>query len=410
MTIVLMALALAAMVASGLGILYPYVGYPRMLRSAKRVFKSGERQDGPAPKISAIVAAYNEERVMAAKLDNLLEQEYAGEIEVIVASDASEDETDAIVKRYAEKGVRLHRRPERRGKSMAQNAAVELATGDVLVFTDASVLLRPGAIAALMEQMRDPTVGAVTGEDVSTAADDQDQSAGAGFYTRLEIKIRRREAENTGTLIGVSGCLFAVRKELRPPVPADSVDDLYVPLYVVSQGYRVVAAEDAKAIVRRTANLDAEFARKVRTFTGALFTMRAIRKKVGRGGLAKVKTHLRWHKKMRWYGPFFALLALVSNGVLVALHPAFAYLMMLQMVVYVLGLTGVAAAVSDAEIERRALISGKEPKKRRRGPIRKMQKFASFFLLVEAALVVAWLRYIFRKPFATWTPTKRAEG
>ncbi|MBZ0272456.1 glycosyltransferase [bacterium] len=391
---------LATFAVAGLaGLAFPYLGYPLLLRliPARRP-NEPVGEPPPAPGVSVIVAAYNEAGRIAGKIDDILAQDYDGPLEIIVASDASDDGMDDVARRYEDRGVLLVRLPERGGKSVAQNAAVEIARGEVLLFTDASVTLAPGTIKALIERLADPTVGCVTGEDASIAASAGDASAGAGLYTRFEKAVRRLEEENTGTLIGVSGCLFAVRRELRPPVPPQAVDDLFVPIHVTCRGYRVVAEKGAVAYVRRTNGLAQEFSRKVRTFTGAFFTMPAIRRTEDPVALARIRPHLFAHKYARWLGPAFALMALAGSGLLAPRHPLFALVFALQAAGYAGGLIGLFALARSARGE-----DAGTP-----GLIARITRLAAFFLVVQAAAAFAWWRYFAGKPFVVWTPTKRA--
>src|SRR5919202_2239041 len=127
---------------SAAALAYAYVGYPVLVAAVAALRPRSVRRDKTfSPRVSVIITAYNEERDLAAKLENTLALDYPPELlEIIVASDCSSDRTDEIARSFASRGVRLHRQPERLGKTAAQNAAVEIARGDVLLFSDATTL------------------------------------------------------------------------------------------------------------------------------------------------------------------------------------------------------------------------------------------------------------------------------
>lgn len=384
------------------GMLFPYLGYPLYLRLRRDARSRGIASEAPwRPGVTIVVAAYNEAAGIREKLENLLAQRYEGERQIVVASDASDDGTDAIVSEFADRGVELLRMSERGGKSLAQNAAVERARHEVLIFTDASVLLDGGAIEALVDELSDPTVGAVSGEDVSVSAAGGDPAEGAGFYTRFEIAVRRLEERKFGTLIGVSGCLFAVRAHLRSPVPPEAVDDFAVPLHVVARGFRVTATPRARAFVRRAAGIREEYRRKVRTFTGAMFTWSHAVRVEDAVGLDRARRQAYFHKWARWCGPLFAAAALAGNALALPLHPVLILLLLLQFAAWTTG------AAWNGYLARRAH-AGAAQSPGPRNLLFKIAKLAGFFALVQAALAAAWWRYLRGRSYAVWAPTRRA--
>jgi cellulose synthase/poly-beta-1,6-N-acetylglucosamine synthase-like glycosyltransferase len=375
---------LAALLTSA-ALAAPYALYPLLLRLSPRRYALGQAPDPPQwPSVSIIVAAYNAAEHIGEKVRELRALDYPGALEIVVVDDCSADDTTRVAREAgADVAARLQKRG---GKSEAQNHACELACGEVLVFTDAAVAVSREALRPLVRELMADGVGCVTGVDVSVAADQADAAAGAGFYTRMEIALRNREAE-TGTLLGVNGCLFAVRAELRPPVPASCVDDLYVPLAVADRGWRVTVAPAAKAVVRRAANLREEYRRKVRTFTGGLFTLRA-----ARHDLPRAMRHLRWrlalHKVLRWLGPLFAALALYFSGGL-AFRWAPGWILFLPQAAF-----WFAALVGGI-----LTLIGMTPPRVLRLPL--------FFGTVQIALAHAWRRLAADRPFVAWEPTKR---
>ena len=177
-----------------------------------RVWSGGDRRGPPAirvtPLVTLIVACRNERARIAHKLDNALAVSYP-RLEIVVASDCSDDGSDDIVASYAGRGVRLARSPERRGKEYAQGLAIEQARGEIVVFSDAGTDLPPDSIDHIVEDFADPRVGAVSSEDTFVSADGS--VVGEGLYVRYEMWLRRLESR-VGSLVGLSGSFFAVRR------------------------------------------------------------------------------------------------------------------------------------------------------------------------------------------------------
>lgn len=364
---------------------FPYLGYPLLLRLKTRRFGLEPAPEPEVwPHVSIVVAAYNSAERIAEKVRELRELDYPGKTQIIIVDDCSFDDTAQLAER-AEADVVL-RLDERRGKSEAQNVGALEADGEVLLLTDATVTVQTDALRLLVAKLLEPGVGCVTGVDHSVSADERDVNNAAGLYTRFEIALRNREAQ-VATLLGVNGCLYALRTDHRPPVPPECVDDLYVPLAAVDRGMRVTVVPTAAAIVRRAANQREEFRRKVRTFTGGLFTLA-----IARHDLPRAVHRLRWwlvgHKWLRWAGPFLALATFYfSMGF--ALRNPWGYLLVApQAVAWGLALLG-------------AILTGLGLK------VSSPLRLAMFFGMVQFALLRAWFRYLTNRPIAAWEPTRR---
>src|SRR6476620_10910590 len=172
---------------------YTYVGYPLLLALLSRVRNRPVHSDPTStPSVSVIITAYNEERDIAAKLENTLALDYPKDrLEVIVASDCSGDRTDEIVQTFASRGVKLYRQPQRYGKTTAQNSAVERAQGEVLVFSDATTMYLPNVVRAMVRNFSDPTVGSVAGRLVYVDPTGSSVGRGAVSYWNYEVFLRR---------------------------------------------------------------------------------------------------------------------------------------------------------------------------------------------------------------------------
>ncbi len=193
---------------------YSYAAYPLILSllPARRrdavAGSDGEDGDATGPLVTLIIACRNERARIAHKLDNSLSVQYP-RLELIVASDCSDDGSDDIVASYAARGVRLARSPERRGKEHAQGLAIAQANGEIVVFSDAGTDLPPDSIDHIVQDFDDPGVGAVSSEDTFISTDGS--VVGEGLYVRYEMWLRRLESR-VGSLVGLSGSFFAVRR------------------------------------------------------------------------------------------------------------------------------------------------------------------------------------------------------
>jgi len=171
-----------------------------------------------SPKVSVIITAYNEERDLAAKLENTLSLNYPKELlEIIVASDCSSDRTDDIARSFASRGVGLWRQSQRWGKTAAQNAAVEQARGEIILFSDATTLYEPDVLQVMMPSFLDASVGCVAGRLVYVDPGQSGVGLGARSYWGYETYLKRHESR-IGSLIGASGCLYAVRRSAYVPL------------------------------------------------------------------------------------------------------------------------------------------------------------------------------------------------
>ncbi|HYL74905.1 MAG TPA: glycosyltransferase family 2 protein [Bryobacteraceae bacterium] len=261
---------------------YILIGYPLLLaahwwKAAPAIRKDLQFQ---AP-VTVILAVYNGGQFLRRKLDSLLATNYpAALLNVLVVSDGSTDETEAIAEEYKERNVRLLREPHR-GKASALNRGLAEATGDIIFFTDVRQPLDPDALAHLVANFADPSVGAVTGEMRLRAADAGEQ-ADMDLYWRYELWVRQKHSA-IDSIFTATGCIYAMRRELAEPIPPDTLsDDAFIPLRAFFRGYRVVFDPRALAF-DQPALAGSEFRRRWRNLAGlwqiharmpALFTAR----------------------------------------------------------------------------------------------------------------------------------------
>jgi cellulose synthase/poly-beta-1,6-N-acetylglucosamine synthase-like glycosyltransferase len=311
----------ALFLIDSLVLVYTWAGYPAILWILRRTFPRPINRDNHEPAVSLILAVHNEEAEIADKLNDCQRLVYPKDrLEIIVVSDGSSDGTDDIVRGFAASDPQIRLlRSERIGKSGAQNMAVQHATGEILIFTDAGTRTRTDLLHVLIRNFADSSVGLVT-SIVFFGHPGETEIKGQGFYSRYEFFLRQAESD-IGTLATGTGTALAMRRALFTPMPSCYGDDCILPLDVRLQGYRVVQDEDAVVYdtMPHTAasELRARIRMTTRNWTGTL----------SRPGLLNPFRYpltalcLVSHKMLRWVTPFLMVLAFVLNTALALSHP-----------------------------------------------------------------------------------------
>jgi poly-beta-1,6-N-acetyl-D-glucosamine synthase len=247
---------------------YAYVGYPAFTAVMARGYGAAPDEDATFPPLTVVVAAYNEQARIADRVRDILAQDYPAEhLHVLVVSDGSSDGTAAAAD-IGDPRVRVLALAENAGKASAINAALAAIRTPLVAFTDARQRYGPGALRALVTPFADPAVGAVSGELMIETGADGGHAPGVGLYWRMEKRLRADEAE-LGWLHGVSGAVYALRRDAFKPLPRGTIlDDMWVPLQVVLSGKRVWMARDALAYDQASTEPGEEFRRKLRTLAG----------------------------------------------------------------------------------------------------------------------------------------------
>ncbi len=261
------------------------------------------------PRVSVILAVYNGEQWLKRKLDSILALDYPrGLMEILVVSDGSTDATDDIAAGYAGAGLRLIR-IARQGKWAAINAGTEAATGEILFFTDVRQTLDPQCLRRLLAPFADPGVGVVSGGLIIRQGDTQ-QEVSTGLYWRYEKWIRVRQSA-VDSVLGATGAVYAMRRELAAPLPPGTLlDDVHLPMGAFVRGYRLLLEESARAFDEPSA-LSSEFRRKVRTLAGNYQVLRAF--PVLLTPANRMWLHFLSHKFGRLLLPFALILCAVST-------------------------------------------------------------------------------------------------
>ena len=246
-------------------ILYVLFGYPLVLALAARRPKPVRKQ-AQLQSVTVLMAVRNGEPWIRAKLESILSLDYPRDLlQTVVISDGSRDRTEELVREYETRGVELVRIPAR-GKAAALNAGLERARGDVLFYTDVRQQLAPDSLKHLVACLADPEVGAASGELVIRDGQTLEEIH-TGLYWKYEKWIRRHESR-IDSVMGATGCIFALRRRLAARMPEGTLlDDVHLPMLAFFRGYRVILDEQAKAF-DIPSSLNTEFRRKVRTQAG----------------------------------------------------------------------------------------------------------------------------------------------
>lgn len=298
-----------------LAVVYPYAIYPPILaRLPERPLRPVAAVPGRTTpqRLALAFCAYNEAAVLPAKIANLRRlREAEPTLEILAYSDGSSDATAALL-RAEDAWLRVFVSEERHGKSHGMNTLVQAAEGDIVIFTDANVMVDPAALAALRRSFADPTVGCVCGHLVYTNPEEGATAAVGSFYWRLEERIKALESRS-GSTMGADGSIFAVRRGLYRAVPPDIIDDMYVSLSILCDGYRVVRDAAVMAYERGATDSGDEFRRKVRIACQAFNCHRLLRPRLRRLSLLD-RFKYASHKTLRWFGIYFLAVGALAAG------------------------------------------------------------------------------------------------
>ncbi len=341
------------------------------------------KKGGITPSVSFIITAYNEEKRIREKIENTLAQGYPKDrLEIIVASDCSNDRTDEIVKSYISNGVKLVRSPERKGKEAAQKLAVENAGGEILIFSDVATILKPDGISNIVKNFNDSTVGCVSSED--KFIDPDGKVSGEGAYVRYEMFLRNLETK-VNTLVGLSGSFFAARKEVCKDWASELQSDFNTLLNSVKIGLRGVSDPESIGYYKNIADAKKEFDRKVRTVLRGISVFMKSLPLLNPFRYGLFSWQLFSHKLCRWLVPFAMVSSFLSNAMLAGDSLFYQIAFMLQVVFYLMALLGIITNLFSKNI----------------------LKLPSFFVVVNLSILNAWFLYIRGKRMVSWNPSQR---
>ncbi len=362
-------------------IFYTYLGYPLLLVLLARLFPHTCSRGTCMPVVSVVMAACNESRNISKRLENLLSQDYPSDrYQIIVVSDGSSDRTNEIVSSYENRNVLLIPLAERVGKALALIQGVNRAVGDIVVFADARQSFAPDAVRQLVSSFADPAVGCVSGELMFLDDAESGIRAEMGAYWRYEKAVRKLECAS-GSVVGATGAIYAIRKELYRPLPDGTIlDDVLTPMTIALQGFRVLFDGAAMAYDVVSKDIDQEWTRKVRTLAGNWQLL-----SIAPSLIAPWRCSLWWrflsHKIFRLLVPFF--LPCVLTASLVAEGMVYRAALCAQLALYITALAGFVVP----ELRKLRLVN-----------------VANFFLVMNLAAVVGFWRWVSGKCGTAWQP------
>ena len=351
---------------------YTYFGYAAWLWACSRWRRKDVRRGPYSPFVSVVVVVRNEEQVLERKLKNILTLDYPTELtQLIVASDGSSDRTDAILREYAvDPRVNVLFNQLSRGKASVLNDAFKLTQGEIVVFTDARQEIESSALGLLLENFADPQVGCVSGELMLGDPETGESREGIGIYWRVEKRIRELESAS-GSVVGATGALYAIRRNLLVPLPPEIIlDDVYLPMHVARQGFRVVFDSRARAWDVADLGAEREFARKVRTISGNYQLVQLAPWLLTRAN--PIRFEFVSHKLMRLAAPF-ALAGIVVAS-LILRQPVYRFALALEAIFCGLSLMAYAQL--------------------RNSPLHRPADAAFAFVMLNTAAVVAFVNFV----------------
>ncbi len=384
-------------------VIFSYVGYPVVLVvwdglreafTALRFVGGGpdrreELEPKEWPRLTLVFSAFDEESCIEEKIANCLALDYPQDrLEILVGCDGCTDRTAALARRAGGGRVRVHELSPRSGKASVLNRLVPAAQGDVVVLTDANVMLDRGALRALARRFREPSVGAVVGRLRLVDAKGREQEE--GIYWRYETFLKYYEGKH-GCVLGANGGIYAIRRLLFSPLSADTItDDFVIPVRISVRGWRVLFAADALAFEEPALDADQEFVRRARIGAGNWQALARV------PDLLDPRIGFLWfafvsHKLVRWATPFLLGIALATNAILAGREGAWGYraLLLAQIGFYALALAGRLGAAGRA---------------------RRLAAVAHYFVAMNAALAVGFWRFARGTQAAAWQRTARASA
>lgn len=364
-------------------IFYTYFGYPLVL-AILGLFLSKKREKGKVfPFISVIIAAYNEEKNIRKKIDETLTLEYPKDrFEIIVASDGSTDTTDDIVRSFRRGNVILLLVPGRKGKTHAQNEAVKIAKGEILVFSDATTIYKSDVLQQIANNFVSANVGGVGAELLYVDKTSSQAEAGGGLYWKYEKYLKRKESDLT-SLIGVSGCCYALRKELYEEIDPAVISDFVVAQKIYKKGKMVVFEPQAVVYEELNRDLNDEFRMRVRVATRSLYGLWHMKEMLNPFRYGLYALQLISHKVLRYLVPLFGVSLFLVNIFLLRESVIYLLLFFSQVLFYLSALLGMFLQKKKTVFT-----------------------MFSYFCIMNVALLIALLNFFKGEKNVVWNPLR----
>lgn len=376
-------------------IFYTYIGYGIVLYILVRIKRFFNKKndvflsDDQLPEVTLLVAAYNEEDYVKAKVENTLQLNYpATKLHQIWVTDGSNDKTPELLKAYTQ--VQVLHLPERNGKIAAMNRAVKFVKTPIVVFSDANTMLGVDSVLRIAQMFADPKVGCVSGEKrIFNAAEEAASAAGEGIYWKYESALKRWDAELCSA-VGAAGELFAIRTELFKEVEPDTLlDDFIISLRVAMQGYKIDYDPEAYAIESASSNVREELKRKIRIAAGGIQSVIRLYPLMNIFKYGMLSFQYISHRVLRWtITPLCLIAVLVLNIILAFDSATFLIILILQGLFYIFALTG-------------RMLENKKMKV-------KIFFIPYYFFIMNYAVFMGFGRYLRKSQSVNWERAKRA--
>lgn len=365
---------------------YVYVGYPLLAWLIGRLSPKAVRAAAFEPTVTVLITAFNEAASIRKKIENTIKLDYPTEkLEVLVASDGSTDGTDDIVREFGGRGVKLFRQEGRVGKTTTQNNAVRQASGEIILFSDATTTYREDSLKALLPAFADETVGCVAGRLVYLDAERSNVGKGARGYWGYETQLKMSESRAC-SLIGASGCLYAVRRSAYEPMYAEACSDFLISSLLYRKGLRTVFEPDAVCYEDTNREAGNELSMRVRvivqTFTD-LWRNRDMMNPLKRGFFA---VELISHKLLRYAVPLVLIVLLASNALLAMGSAFYSLTLLIQMTFYLMAFGG---WITERTGQRLTVLA-----------------MPLYFVLANVASMVAFYKFLRGERLARWEPIR----
>ncbi|OGX26082.1 MAG: hypothetical protein A3D10_06645 [Omnitrophica WOR_2 bacterium RIFCSPHIGHO2_02_FULL_48_11] len=366
-------------------VFYCYLGYPVALKLMALFLKRAVKRAEFYPKVSIILSLWNEADVIEAKIKNLLSLDYPAEhLEIWAGSDGSTDRTVEIIKQFSDPRVHLLEQRQRQGKAQTINALLKCVKSDIVIFTDARQPFAKNALKELVQNFSDPTVGCVSGELVFSPREGA-TARGISLYWKYEKFIRAEESK-IHSMLGATGAIYAIRRELFTEIPEKVVlDDMFVPLKIIEKGFRAIFDEQAKAYDEVADQPREEYRRKARTLYGN-YQIFFLLPQMFNPLRSPVALQLFSHKFLRVVAPILLGMVFLIN-IFLADQPIYAVTLILQMIFYLLALIG-----GLARHQKHGILKG----------ILKICYIPYVFCLLNFSALAGLLRFMSDKQDAAW--------
>jgi cellulose synthase/poly-beta-1,6-N-acetylglucosamine synthase-like glycosyltransferase len=370
-------------------LVYTYLGYPLIVYLLSLIRPQPVLAKEIEPEVSVIIAAYNEEKVIRSKIENTLAIDYPKDkLEIIVASDGSTDATDVIAKEFASRGVRLIRTEGRVGKTITQNRAVEESHGEILLFSDATTMYQADVLRKMVPNFGDESVGCVAGKLIYIDRRDTNIGKGARSYWSYETFLKEAESRAC-SLIGASGCLYAVRRSAYKQMYAEACSDFLICTEIFKQGLRSIYEPDAVCSEETNRHVDREFRMRVRVISQTLNDLWRNRSMMNPFKSGFYAVELFSHKLLRYLVPVFLITMFVSSAFLSHYSASIEIFFLLQVCFY---LVAVAQSLFEHNGSRLSVFA-----------------MPLYFVLANSASFVGFYKWLSGASLERWEPIRETD-